>query len=130
MRLFAEKCDFFERINFFGVRNSISGPIAQNLLKPVIFQVFWAPFSSILHFFTKFQFFRAKTVFGAQIHFFAKRCAFLRFGMTFWIIPAPLRKLLRNLSFLWCFGPPFPFFSILGAIFAFFHARSDFFAQK
>ena len=37
MRIFAEKCDFFEKNHFFGVRNSISGPIAQNLLKPVLF---------------------------------------------------------------------------------------------
>ena len=125
-----EKCDFFQKNQLFWCqefhfRPDRSKPYETNAFLGVLGSIF-------LHFalFTKFHFFRAKTVFGAQNHFFAKRCAFLRFGVTFWTIPAPLRKLLRNLSFLWCFGPPFPLFSILGAKFAFFRARSDFSAKK
>ena len=87
---FCEKVRFSAKINFFGVRNAISGPIAQNLFKPMLFRCFGHHFWSFGTFSLNFSFFAHNPTFPQRQ--FSRKVIFLRLGVHFRVILAPSRQ--------------------------------------
>ena len=80
MQIFAEKCDFFKKINFLVSGISFPAPSLKSLRNQCLFRCFGLHFLPFCIFHSK-MFFRAKTVFGAEMHIFAKKCVIFDFSL-------------------------------------------------